>query len=199
MPGIFPDYPAPVLRSAGDETEMADRHVVTGYSGRRPPHQCTGRRNRWKSPRPRNSESLLAAGTGTGLKDSSLRRSHLDAHDERTQARNPHAARLGDLRLQEAGAIRECEQHGWMQDRADPHARERALAEARRDPPPGVSPEEAVAAVGDVLNSIGDTARSARPTTRQITEVQRKFISSHETLAIRHVRSLRFLERRGRL
>jgi hypothetical protein len=29
--------------------------------------------------------------------------------------------------LQEAGAIRECEEHGWMQDRADPHARERAF------------------------------------------------------------------------
>lgn len=28
--------------------------------------------------------------------------------------------------LQEAGAIRECEEHGWMQDLADPHARERA-------------------------------------------------------------------------
>jgi hypothetical protein len=28
--------------------------------------------------------------------------------------------------LQEVGAIRECEEHGWMQDRADPHARERA-------------------------------------------------------------------------
>ena len=29
--------------------------------------------------------------------------------------------------LQEAGAIRECEEHSWMQDRADPHARERAF------------------------------------------------------------------------
>ncbi|WP_433994920.1 hypothetical protein, partial [Bradyrhizobium japonicum] len=29
--------------------------------------------------------------------------------------------------LQETGAIRECEEHGWMQDRADPHARERAF------------------------------------------------------------------------
>jgi hypothetical protein len=29
--------------------------------------------------------------------------------------------------LLEAGAVRECEEHGWMQDRADPHARERAL------------------------------------------------------------------------
>jgi hypothetical protein len=59
--------------------------------------------------------------------------------------------------LQEAGAIRECEEHGWMQDRADSHARERALVAARRDPPAGVSPDEAVAAVADVLGSIGDT------------------------------------------
>jgi hypothetical protein len=43
--------------------------------------------------------------------------------------------------LQEAGAIRECEEHGWTQDRGDPHARERAFDIARRDPPPGVSPE----------------------------------------------------------
>jgi hypothetical protein len=34
--------------------------------------------------------------------------------------------------LDEAGAIREYEEHGWMQDRADPHARERALAEPRQ-------------------------------------------------------------------
>ena len=34
-----------------------------------------------------------------------------------------------------------------MQDRADPHARERAFAAARRDPPSGVSPDEAVAEV----------------------------------------------------
>ena len=47
--------------------------------------------------------------------------------------------------LQEAGAIRECDEHGWVQDRADPHARERALVIAPRDPPFGVSPEEAVA------------------------------------------------------
>ena len=59
--------------------------------------------------------------------------------------------------LQEASAIRECEEHGWMQDRADPHARERALDVARRDPPAGVSPDEAVAEVRDVLDSIGDT------------------------------------------
>ena len=37
--------------------------------------------------------------------------------------------------LSEAHAIQECEEHGWMQHRADPHARERAFAIARQDPP----------------------------------------------------------------
>ena len=59
--------------------------------------------------------------------------------------------------LLEADAIRECETHGWMRDRADPHARERALMIAREDPPPGVSPAQAVAALEDVFGSIGDT------------------------------------------
>jgi hypothetical protein len=59
--------------------------------------------------------------------------------------------------LLDAGAIREGEEHGWMKDRADPHARERALADARRDPPPGLTPDDAVAAVEDVLASIGDS------------------------------------------
>jgi hypothetical protein len=40
--------------------------------------------------------------------------------------------------LQDAGAIRECEEHGWMQDRADPHARARAFAIAYQVPPLGV-------------------------------------------------------------
>ena len=65
--------------------------------------------------------------------------------------------------LQEAGAIRECEEHGWMQDRGDPHARERALAIARQDPPGGVSPEVAVAETKDVLDSIGDTCPECAP------------------------------------
>jgi hypothetical protein len=59
--------------------------------------------------------------------------------------------------LQEAGAIGECEEHGWMQDRADPHARARAFDIARRNPPAGVSTDEAAAEVRDVLDSIGDT------------------------------------------
>jgi hypothetical protein len=59
--------------------------------------------------------------------------------------------------LQEAGAVRECETHGWMRDKADPHARDRAFDVARRDPPPGVSSEDAVVAIAEVLDGIGDT------------------------------------------
>ena len=65
--------------------------------------------------------------------------------------------------LQEAGAIRECEAHGWMQDGADPHAWERALDLARGDPPAGVSPDAATAEIRDVLNSIGDTCPECPP------------------------------------
>ena len=65
--------------------------------------------------------------------------------------------------LHEAGAIRECEEHGWMQDRADPHARERAFEAAHLDPPDGVSPDEAVAEVRAVLDSIGDTCPECPP------------------------------------
>jgi hypothetical protein len=59
--------------------------------------------------------------------------------------------------LKEAGAIRECEEHGWTQDRADPHARDRALDIARQDPPANVSAQTAAAAITEVLDSIGDT------------------------------------------
>jgi len=59
--------------------------------------------------------------------------------------------------LNEAHAIRECDVHGWMRDRADPHARDRAVAVARQAPPPGLSSDAAAAEVRDVLDSIGDT------------------------------------------
>jgi hypothetical protein len=65
--------------------------------------------------------------------------------------------------LQEAGAIRECEEHGWMKDRADPHAWERAIDLARQNPPPGISPDEAAAEVREVLDSIGDTCPECPP------------------------------------
>jgi hypothetical protein len=65
--------------------------------------------------------------------------------------------------LQEAGAIWECEEHGWMQDRADPHARERAFDIARQDPPVGVAPGVAAAAVSEILDGIGDTCPECPP------------------------------------
>ncbi|WP_298241452.1 hypothetical protein [uncultured Bradyrhizobium sp.] len=58
--------------------------------------------------------------------------------------------------LQDAGAIHECEEHGWAKDRADPHGRARAIDLAREEPPAGVSPDEATAEIRDVLDSIGD-------------------------------------------
>ena len=65
--------------------------------------------------------------------------------------------------LIEAGAIHECEQHGWAKDRADPHAHDRALDMARQDPPPGVSPQAAAVAIAEVLDSIGDTCPECPP------------------------------------
>ncbi len=65
--------------------------------------------------------------------------------------------------LQDAGAICECEEHGWMQERADPHARERALEIARQEPPSGLSSEQAVTELRDVLESIGDTCPDCPP------------------------------------
>ena len=65
--------------------------------------------------------------------------------------------------LQEAGAIRECEEHGWMQDRADPHARERAFDIACQDPPHGVSSQAAAVAIAEVLDLIGDTCPECPP------------------------------------
>ena len=59
--------------------------------------------------------------------------------------------------LMEAHAIHRCEEHGWAKDRADPRAREEAFRIARQDPPGGVSPDQAVAAIRQVLDSIGDT------------------------------------------
>jgi hypothetical protein len=50
-----------------------------------------------------------------------------------------------------------------MQDRADPHARERAFAIARQDSPPGVSPQAAAVAIAEVLDTIGDTCPECPP------------------------------------
>ena len=65
--------------------------------------------------------------------------------------------------LLEVGAIQECEEHGWMQDRTDPHARERAFDLARSDPPAGTSPQAAAVVIAEVLDSIGDTCPECPP------------------------------------
>jgi hypothetical protein len=65
--------------------------------------------------------------------------------------------------LQEVGAIRECEEHGWMRDRGDPDARERAVAVARVEPPSGLSAVEAEAATDEVLDGIGDACPECLP------------------------------------
>jgi hypothetical protein len=65
--------------------------------------------------------------------------------------------------LLEAGAIRECEEHGWMVDLADPHAHDRAFDIARRDPPPGISSKAAAVVIAEALESIGDTCPDCPP------------------------------------
>ena len=64
--------------------------------------------------------------------------------------------------LLEAGAICECEEHGWMKDRTDPQVRQRAIEIARQYPPLTVSLAHATAAVERVLGSIGDTCLECR-------------------------------------
>jgi hypothetical protein len=46
---------------------------------------------------------------------------------------------------------------------SDPHARDRAFDIARRDPPSGVSSEDAVVAIAEVLDGIGDTCPECLP------------------------------------
>jgi hypothetical protein len=60
--------------------------------------------------------------------------------------------------LLEAGAIRECETHGWM-----PHVCERAFDIARQDLPPGISALAAVVAIAEVLEGIGDACPECPP------------------------------------
>jgi hypothetical protein len=93
-----------------------------------------------------NPRLVLAAGTNDGRKDSSRAgaTSMLMTKERRPAIRTLRGWAISVL--QEAGAIRECEEHGWIQDRADPHARERAFVMARQDPPPGVSAQAAATA-----------------------------------------------------
>ena len=55
------------------------------------------------------------------------------------------------------GAVTECEDHGHRKDRSDPHAWERARDEAWRHPFSGATPEACIAALDEVMASIGET------------------------------------------
>jgi hypothetical protein len=59
--------------------------------------------------------------------------------------------------LIEQGAVTECEDHGHRRDRSDPDAWNRAREEARVSPFPGATPAASVAAVNEVMTSIGDS------------------------------------------
>jgi len=59
--------------------------------------------------------------------------------------------------LLEEHAVRECPEHGHMRDRTDPEAWNRAREVARQHPFPGTSADASIAAIDDVLRSIGNT------------------------------------------
>ena len=83
-----------------------------------------------------------------------------------TKERQPATRRLRGWAINvllEAGAIHECEEHGWAKDRADPHARERAFEIARQDRPSWISPDEATAELREILDSVGDTCPECLP------------------------------------
>jgi hypothetical protein len=65
--------------------------------------------------------------------------------------------------LQEAGAIRECEEHGWMKHRADPYSREMALMLACQDPPFGFHRTRLLPRSRTSSTRLAIPARNARP------------------------------------
>jgi hypothetical protein len=69
--------------------------------------------------------------------------------------------------LREVGVIHEREEHGWANDRADPHARERPFDIARQDPPSGVSREEAAIELDEVLGRSATLAPNVRRDTER--------------------------------
>jgi len=58
--------------------------------------------------------------------------------------------------LIEHGAVTECEHHGHRRDRSDPDAFNAAREEAHLNPFPGTTPAQALAALDEVMRSIGD-------------------------------------------
>ena len=77
------------------------------------------------------------------------------SHSSRPAYRSLEGWALGILI--ENHAVCECADHGHRKDRADPEAWIHARGEAWRNPFPGASPEACLAALENVMRSIGDT------------------------------------------
>jgi hypothetical protein len=58
--------------------------------------------------------------------------------------------------LIEHGAVQECEHHGHRRDRSDPDAWNRARDAAREAPFPGTTSEQSLAALDEIMSSIGE-------------------------------------------
>ena len=85
----------------------------------------------------------------------STKRVELSLPERRPAYRTLEGWALGTLI--EHGAVRECEHHGHMRDRADPGAWNRAREYARQSPFPGTSAEASLKAMDEIMRSIGDT------------------------------------------
>ncbi len=79
----------------------------------------------------------------------------LPAPPAHTAYRSLHGWALGTLIEQHA--VSECADHGHRRDKADPEAWNHAREEAWRNPFPGASPEECLAALDEIVQSIGDS------------------------------------------
>jgi hypothetical protein len=73
----------------------------------------------------------------------------------RTAYRSLEGWALGVLIEQQA--VTECDHHGHRRDRSDPEAWNRAREEAWRNPFPGATPEACIAAMDEIMRSIGDS------------------------------------------
>ena len=58
--------------------------------------------------------------------------------------------------LIENGAVQECDHHGHRRDRSDPDAWNRAREAAEHDPFPGTTAEQSLAALEEVMRSVGE-------------------------------------------
>ena len=83
------------------------------------------------------------------------RATQADPHRQPPAYRTLQGWALGVLIEQQA--VTECEHHGHRRDRSDPDAWNRAREEAWRNPFPGATPEACIAALDEIMRSIGDS------------------------------------------